>query len=53
MVLTATIGTKIFCFPSQIEMAFAMALICSVLYSFFFDVTLILYGQFFPNSWGL
>ena len=26
MVLTATIGTKIFCFPCQIEMAFAMAL---------------------------
>ena len=26
MVSTAMIGTKIFCFPRQIEMAFAMAL---------------------------
>ena len=60
MVLTAMIGTKIFCFPSQIEMAFAMAL-TALLYTlkilffkiFFYVTLLILYGQFFPNSWGL
>ena len=42
MVSTAMIGTKIFCFPSQIDMAFAMAL-TALLYTLKFDLFIYLF----------